>query len=112
MTLRREVLPTGQKALVFPSSIGTPMKSDNLRKRNLKLDLAQAGLPELTLHELRHTFASIMLHEWHVPPAVVSEAMGHADTSFTFRVYGHLIESAQADVMRRLNAEQGRSKTG
>ena len=47
-----------------------------------------------------------MLHEWRVPPAVVSEAMGDADIAFTFRVYGHLIESAQADVMRRLNAQQ------
>lgn len=84
--LRREGLPAGQKDLVFPSSAGTPMKSDNLRKRNLKPDLARAGLPELTLHELRHTFASIMLHEWHVPPAVVSEAMGHADIAFTFRI--------------------------
>jgi integrase len=110
--LKREGLPTGRKALVFPSSTGTPMKADNLRKRNLKPDLARAGLPELTLHELRHTFASTMLHEWHVPPAVVSEAMGHADIAFTFRIYGHLIESAQADVMRHLNAEQRRSEAG
>lgn len=88
------------------------MKADNLRKRYLKPQLAAAGLPELTLHELRHTFASIMLHEWHVPAAVVSEAMGHADIAFTFRIYGHLIESAQADVMRRLNAEQERAETG
>ena len=51
-----------------------------------------------------------MLHEWHVPAAVVSEAMGHADIAF--RIYGHLIESAQADVMRRLNAEQERAETG
>lgn len=110
--LKGEGLPTGPKALVFPSTAGTPMKADNLRKRNLKPDLARAGLPELTLHELRHTFASIMLHEWHVPPAVVSEAMGHADIAFTFRIYGHLIESAQADVMRRLNAKQRRAEAG
>lgn len=89
-----EGLPAGGRDLVLPSTSGTPMKSDNLRKRHLKPDLAAAGLPELTLHELRHTYASIMLHEWHVPPAVVSEAMGHADIAFTFRIYGHLVESA------------------
>lgn len=61
--LAAEGLPVGQKALVFPSTKGTPMSADNLRKRDLKPDLARAGLPELTLHELRHTFASIMLHE-------------------------------------------------
>jgi hypothetical protein len=32
--------------------------------------------------------------------------MGHAEIAFTFRIYGHLVESAQADVMRRLNAQQ------
>lgn len=68
------------KDRVLPSTRGTPMKSDNL--------------PELTLHELRHTFASIMLHEWYVTAAMISEAMRHADIAFTFRVYGHLIESA------------------
>lgn len=106
--LEGEGLSVGARDPVFPSTKGTPMKSDNLRNRYLKPDLRAAGLPELTLHELRHTYASIMLHEWHVPPAVVSEAMGHADIAFTFRVYGHLIESAQADVMRRLNTEQRR----
>jgi integrase len=65
--VRHRGLPAGTKNLVFPSSRGTPIKSDNLRKRYLEPDLAAAGLPELTLHELRHTFASIMLHEWHVP---------------------------------------------
>jgi hypothetical protein len=53
-----------------------------------------------------------MLHEWHVPQAVVSEAMGHAYISFTFRIHGHLVGSAQADVMRRLNAEQAPPKEG
>lgn len=106
--LEGEELATGQKALVFPSAKGTPMHADNLRKRSLKPDLARAGLPEITLHELRHTFASVMLHEWMVPPAVVSQMLGHKSIAFTFDLYGHLIPSAQADVMRRLNSEKGR----
>jgi hypothetical protein len=105
--LRGEGLPVGEGALVFPSTSGTPMKSDNLRKRHLGPALGRAGLPYVTLHELRHTFASIMLHEWMVPPAVVSKMMGHKSIAFTFDLYGHLIPSAQSDVMRRLNAEQG-----
>src|SRR5215211_1509682 len=98
----------GAKDLVFPSSTGTRMQADNLRKRYLKPHLAAIGLPELTLHELRHTYASIMLHEWHVDAALVSQAMAHEYIAFTFRIYGHLIQSAQAEVMRRLNAEQER----
>lgn len=66
----------------------------------------------MTLHELRHTFASIMLHEWMAPPAVVSKMMGHKSIAFTSDLYGHLIPSAQEDVMRHLNASQKRAKTG
>ena len=102
--LRGERLAVGAKNLVFPSTAGTPMSSDNLRKRNLKRDLRGAGLPEIDLHGLRHSFASIMLHEWEVQPAIVSKMMGHASISFTFDVYGHLIPSATEDAIRSLNA--------
>ena len=76
------------------------MSSDNLRMRRLKPDLAAAGLPDLTLHELRHTFASIMLHEWHVPPAVVQEMLGHESITLTMGLYGHLFPGAQKGAIR------------
>ena len=107
-----EGLSAGPRDLVFPSTAGTPMSSDNLRKRYLHADLSRAGLPRLSLHELRHTFASIMLHEWLAPPAVVSQMLGHRSIAFTFDLYGHLIPSAQSDLMRQLNASQRRSDTG
>ena len=110
--LSREGLKVGGRDLVFPSAAGTPMSSDNLRKRYLAPALKSAGLPYVTLHELRHSFASIMLHEWMAPPAVVSKMMGHKSIAFTFDLYGHLIPSAQEDVMRRINASQKRGKTG
>lgn len=92
--------------LVFPSQVGTPMNSGNLRKKHLQRDLAGASLPKLTLHELRHTFASIMLHEWHVPPAVVQKMMGHDSIRMTMDLYGHLVPGAEADIIRRLNSLQ------
>jgi len=97
-----EGLPTGQKALVFPSTKGTPMSANNLLKRNLKPDLSRAGLPELTLHELRHTFASIMLHEWKVYPDTVREMMGHESIAMTMRLYGHLFPGNQEQAIREL----------
>jgi integrase len=100
--LASEGLTTGPKDLVFPSTTGTPMSADNLRKRNLKPDLAAAGLPELTLHELRHTFASIMLHEWRVSPSIVQEMLGHEDITMTMGIYGHLFPGAQEDAIRAL----------
>ena len=100
--LAEEGLAVGPKALVFPSTSGTPMSSDNLRKRILKPDLARAGLPEFTLHELRHTFASIMLHEWRVSPSIVQEMLGHESIAMTMGIYGHLFPGAQEDAIRAL----------
>ena len=100
--LAGEGLSAGPKDLVFPSTRGTPMSSDNRRKRSLKPDLAGAGLPEFTLHELRHTFASIMLHEWRVSPAIVQEMLGHESIAMTMGIYGHLFPGAQEDAIRAL----------
>ena len=100
--LEGEGLPTGPKALVFPSESGTPMNAGNLRKRHLHRYLKEAGLPRLSLHELRHSFASIMLHEWQVAPDVVRQMMGHRSLRETMGIYGHLMPTAQADVIRSL----------
>jgi integrase len=102
--LEDEELPTGKRDLVFPSSTGSPMNRNNLRFRHLQPDLAAAGLPRLTLHELRHTFASVALHEWHMTPAVVQEIMGHESMRMTMDVYGHLIPGSQEAAIRALRA--------
>jgi integrase len=61
--LQEEGLPVRREDLVFPSTTGTPMNRNNLRYRHLQPDLKTVGLPRLTLHELRHTFASVALYE-------------------------------------------------
>ena len=97
-----EGLPVGRDDLVFPSTTGTPMNRNNLRYRHLQPDLAAAGLPRLTLHELRHTFASVALYEWHWPPAVVQEIMGHESIRMTMDLYGHLVPGSQEAAIRAL----------
>jgi integrase len=52
-----------ENGLVFPSSIGTPMNRHNLFRRYFKPLLKKAGLPDIVFHDLRHTFATIMLFE-------------------------------------------------
>jgi integrase-like protein len=47
--------------LVFPSQAGTPMNADNFVKRSFKPLLKRTGLPQIAFHDLRHTFASLML---------------------------------------------------
>src|ERR1039458_8167717 len=46
------------------------------------------GLKGVSLHSLRHSFASELLSDG-VPLAVVSERLGHADQNITLSIYSH-----------------------
>lgn len=49
-------------------------------------------------HDLRHTFASLMLMRGALPK-VISECLGHASVAFTMDVYSHIIEGMQEEAM-------------
>jgi integrase len=101
--LEEEKLHTRPGDLVFPSMKGTPMSANNLRRRYFQRHLKEAGLPKRTLHEMRHTYASIALHDWRLPPKIVQKLMGHENLKMTMDLYGHLMPGAEAEVMRQLN---------
>jgi len=54
--------------------------------------LKENGLPEITFHGLRHTGITVSLNSG-VPINIVSKSAGHATSSFTMDVYGHLMDS-------------------
>lgn len=62
----------------------------------------KAGLGDVRFHDLRHTFASLMLMKG-AKPKVISEALGHASVGFTMDVYSHIIEGMQEEAMALLN---------
>ncbi len=62
----------------------------------------QAGLESVRFHDLRHTFASLMLLRG-VKPKAISEALGHSPVAFTMDVYSHIIEGMQSDAMALLD---------
>ena len=70
-------------------------------------DLARAAeLPRVRLHDLRHTFASLLI-EGGVSLKVVSEALGHSTISVTADVYSHVSASMlhdAADLLDRVVA--------
>jgi len=73
--------------LIFPSNVGTTVVASNLR-RNFKINLKRAGLPNIRFHDLRHTAATMMInHE--VPIIVVSQILGHSKPSVTLDIYSH-----------------------
>jgi integrase len=78
---------------VFVDEFGEPFHPARLT-RDLHALQRRAGLPEITLHDLRHTAATIALLAG-VHPKVVSERHGHASTQITLDRYSHVVESMQ-----------------
>jgi integrase len=54
----------------------------------------EAMLPDLRLHDLRHTHATLALQAG-IHPKVVSERLGHATVSITLDTYSHAIPAMQ-----------------
>jgi integrase len=72
---------------VFASVIGTALDESNARKRFNRL-LDAADLHRRGPHQMRHTFASLLL-QGGAAITYVSRQLGHKDPSITLRVYAH-----------------------
>jgi integrase len=87
--------------LVFTSVEGNPIDPCVLSHAFTRI-ARQAGLEGVRFHDLRHTFASLMLLRG-AKPKVISEALGHSSVAFTMDVYSHIIEGMQSDAMSPLD---------
>ncbi len=88
--------------LVFPSSDGTPLDCANLRNRVFEPTLRRAGLRRIRFHDLRHTFASILIHQGENPKYVQSQ-LGHSSIKTTVDRYGHLMPESHRGASERLD---------
>jgi integrase len=68
----------------------------------------QAKLQPITLHEARHTFASLMIAA-EVNAKALSTYMGHANISITYDRYGHLMPGNESEAVERLDAYLARA---
>lgn len=76
--------------LMFPSSVGTVIGRSNFHKEWNRI-LETAGLSPMRFHDLRHMAASIMLVKLRRSPTEVASILGHAKTSTTLDIYGHML---------------------
>jgi integrase len=81
--------------LVFRTRNGAPLSPATVSRRFERLG-REAGLPRLTLHGLRHTFATLALRAG-VPSKVVAEVLGHASSRTTDDIYTHVTPGMQGD---------------
>ncbi|NLT31012.1 MAG: tyrosine-type recombinase/integrase, partial [Propionibacterium sp.] len=90
-----------QTGFIFTTEFGEPSDPRNAL-RALKVAAAAIGHPDIGLHTLRHSAATVML-ESGVPLKVVSEILGHFSVSITGDIYAHV----SADVAREAVAALG-----
>lgn len=93
-----EAMPHRAEGLVFPGATGrVPIQMfpfwDKLRRR--------AALPDVRLHDLRHSFASVAIADG-IPLSMIGKLLGHALPETTAR-YAHLADGVVAEAAERVS---------
>jgi integrase len=88
------------QGLIFPNLRGRPLHPWILATDFKKL-MERAELPRIRFHDLRHTFATLMLQNGE-HPKVVQEMLGHATISITLDIYSHVLPNMQSAAVERL----------
>lgn len=75
----------------------------NYIRRVFKRILQKAGLRDIKLHGLRHTFASLLLSKGE-SPVYVKEQLGHSSIQITVDIYGKWIQTKKEAGVNKLDA--------
>jgi integrase len=88
--------------LVFCNENGRPLDPENMVKRHFQPTLERAGLRRIRFHDLRHTFASLLIAMGENVKYVQNQ-LGHNSATTTLDRYGHLMPGDQNDTGNRLD---------
>lgn len=97
-------LSEGQVHLVFPNRKGKVLCGDNFRRRTFRKLLEKADIPEIRIHDIRHTYASLLLSQGE-PLNYTRDQLGHASIQTTVDVYGHIVPGSNRNAVNRLDDE-------
>lgn len=88
--------------MVFPTRSGLPLDPTNISSREFKNVLPKTGLPDMRLHDLRHSTANLLL-DMGVPIEVISQILRHSSITITEKSYLHPDVSLQDEAMEKVN---------
>jgi len=84
-----------ETGLVFTRENGEALDPESV-SRYFRQAVKQSMLPQIRLHDLRHTHATLALQAG-IHPKVVSERLGHATIAITLDTYSHAIPAMQEE---------------
>jgi integrase len=91
--------------LVFVSATGRPIHGENLTKI-LYAHLDRLGLPRVTVHDLRHSCATV-LYALGVPLPAIADMLGHSTIRVTADLYRHRVPELARDAAERMQGAVG-----
>ena len=98
----RLACPKGEHNLVFPNSDGGYQDANNMIKRRFKPALNRARIDSLRFHDLRHTYASLLLANG-APMKYVQLQLGHSSIKMTMDLYTHLLPEVNEQCVNLLD---------
>jgi integrase len=93
---------------VFCSQVGRQLHSNNLRRRVFYPCLEKAGLRRVRIHDLRHTYASLLIQNGE-SLAYIRDQLGHHSIQVTVDIYGHLVPGGNQAAVDRLDDAPNRN---
>jgi len=120
------LLTTNTKDIDMTECNGLPLRFSRLGRRKIQADfnggqltsdagaallrevdqrigvIEKADVPRFRFHDIRHTFASLLLQQGE-SLHYVKEQMGHASIQTTVDVYGHLVPGSNRNAVNRLD---------
>ncbi len=87
---------------VFITERGTYLDHNNWRNRIFNKALQKASMRQIRIHDLRHTYASLMIQAGE-SLAYVRDQLGHHSIQITVDIYGHLVPGGNKEAVDRLD---------
>ncbi|MBI4490242.1 MAG: tyrosine-type recombinase/integrase, partial [Deltaproteobacteria bacterium] len=104
-----QVLAEVMDSWVFTTPIGTQLDPNNMRKHLFYRALHLAELRRVRFHDLRHTFASLLIQQGE-SLAYVKDQLGHHSIQITVDIYGNLVPGGNRQAVDRLDDVETRTE--
>ena len=93
--------PPNDLDLIFPNEAGQPLNHNNMISRYFNKSLKKAGIERIRWHDMRHTFAGLLIEQGENIKYIQSQ-LGHSSPTVTLNVYAHLMKPVNQEVACRL----------
>ncbi|MCL5123044.1 MAG: site-specific integrase, partial [Deltaproteobacteria bacterium] len=87
----RLACPKNDLNLIFPNEAGNHMNNKNMLRRFFRPALKTGGCPAIRFHDLRHTYASLLIEQGENIKYIQTQ-LGHSSPTVTLNVYAHLMK--------------------